>query len=560
LPSDNAPPEVHEPAPCGEIIDRAEKFRLDLPLLIILFGALAVRTIIAWLPIKTLLSYSFVPDDAFYYADIARNIIAGKGITYDGLAPTNGFHPLHLFVIIPLFCVFGKYAAVHAVLSLAAIYETVTTFLIFHNVKHLTKRRDAALAAAAFFAFFPLFMTATINGLETALSLMLLAATFTIFIKWWNDFTLRRAIITGLLSGMMMLARTDNVLFFIVLLLTFLIFGKGWNRLKIPLLAGITATIVLAPWLLWNICTFDDIVQVSGKASPWVIRVQELAKEDTSVMAVSLRTFNKYFFGQAQEFTGFGKGFFIVVFVLTATVILQRHLNMHRWRRHYWNLLLLLPLFIFIFLLIVIHAGIRWFMMTWYFAPIAFTSSLVLGITLSKIAEIIEFMVHRKKTRNTETDIRKTSGGRIFILVAAIILVLHAQYYSFKQFTIRRPIWYELAEFVKETVPDGARVGAFNSGAIGYYGGRPTSNLDGLVNNEAFEALTGDWFDQYIRDVKIEYIADEINYFSRFDLAAKGKLKPMLELVGKKLIHYHPKKPKKVTELAIFRVLPQNGK
>jgi len=50
----------------------------------------------------TLLNW-FNTDDAFYYFKVAQNIVAGRGVTFDGLAPTNGFHPLWMAVILPIF-------------------------------------------------------------------------------------------------------------------------------------------------------------------------------------------------------------------------------------------------------------------------------------------------------------------------------------------------------------------------------------------------------------------------------------------------------------------------
>jgi len=37
----------------------------------------------------------YIEDDFFYYARIAANIAAGKGSTFDGTTPTNGYHPLY---------------------------------------------------------------------------------------------------------------------------------------------------------------------------------------------------------------------------------------------------------------------------------------------------------------------------------------------------------------------------------------------------------------------------------------------------------------------------------
>ena len=38
----------------------------------------------------------YVADDAFYYLNIARNLAAGHGPTFDGSTATNGFHPLYM--------------------------------------------------------------------------------------------------------------------------------------------------------------------------------------------------------------------------------------------------------------------------------------------------------------------------------------------------------------------------------------------------------------------------------------------------------------------------------
>ena len=42
-------------------------------------------------------------DDGFYFLTIARSIAGGAGPTFDGLAPTNGFHPLWAYALVPIF-------------------------------------------------------------------------------------------------------------------------------------------------------------------------------------------------------------------------------------------------------------------------------------------------------------------------------------------------------------------------------------------------------------------------------------------------------------------------
>src|SRR6476660_5739494 len=45
----------------------------------------------------------FTRDDAYYYFKVAQNISEGHGSTFDGLNPTNGYHPLWMLVCIPIF-------------------------------------------------------------------------------------------------------------------------------------------------------------------------------------------------------------------------------------------------------------------------------------------------------------------------------------------------------------------------------------------------------------------------------------------------------------------------
>ncbi|MEJ7652805.1 MAG: hypothetical protein WKH64_05415 [Chloroflexia bacterium] len=54
----------------------------------------------------------YVPDDSYYYFEIARNL--GVRSTFDGVGQTNGYHPLWLLVITPIWWVFdGGDAPVH---------------------------------------------------------------------------------------------------------------------------------------------------------------------------------------------------------------------------------------------------------------------------------------------------------------------------------------------------------------------------------------------------------------------------------------------------------------
>ncbi|MFH1841774.1 MAG: hypothetical protein ABIF77_01070 [bacterium] len=68
--------------------------------LAVAFAATATKLLLIW---RGLPETSLIADDAYYYFTIARNLAEGLGPTFDGLASSNGFHPLWQFLLVPLF-------------------------------------------------------------------------------------------------------------------------------------------------------------------------------------------------------------------------------------------------------------------------------------------------------------------------------------------------------------------------------------------------------------------------------------------------------------------------
>ena len=47
-------------------------------------------------------------DDAYYYLGVAGHLAAGEGSTFDGLHPTNGYHPGWALLLVPVMAVAGS--------------------------------------------------------------------------------------------------------------------------------------------------------------------------------------------------------------------------------------------------------------------------------------------------------------------------------------------------------------------------------------------------------------------------------------------------------------------
>jgi hypothetical protein len=115
-------------------------------------------------------------DDAFYYLRIAHNVAHGRGSTFDGLAATNGYHPLWEVVCIALSLFFpaASKAEISVMFALQAGLNAVAAWAIYTALRSLN-----AVAAAATVAM--LLASAAIqgtltNGMESALAFAFMAA------------------------------------------------------------------------------------------------------------------------------------------------------------------------------------------------------------------------------------------------------------------------------------------------------------------------------------------------------------------------------------------------
>lgn len=124
-------------------------------------------------------------DDAFYYFVIARNLVAHGRFTFDGLHATNGFHPLWLFLVTPLFAVFGGHgheAPLRAVVVVQALLDGAASYLIARTLGARVGRAAAGVAALTVVAV-PTLQMVVGSGLESALVLLLLVRVWRSYLR-----------------------------------------------------------------------------------------------------------------------------------------------------------------------------------------------------------------------------------------------------------------------------------------------------------------------------------------------------------------------------------------
>ena len=72
----------------------------------ILVGIKLLLGVLVLLQTESFLLETFLADDAFYYFSIAKNIVSKGCICFNDGVINNGFHPLYLILITPLFWFF----------------------------------------------------------------------------------------------------------------------------------------------------------------------------------------------------------------------------------------------------------------------------------------------------------------------------------------------------------------------------------------------------------------------------------------------------------------------
>ena len=75
----------------------------------------------------------FIRDDAYYYYKIAQNIGEGHGSTFDGINPTNGYHPLWMLICIPIFTLarFDLILPLRVLVVLTGLIQVATAILLY---------------------------------------------------------------------------------------------------------------------------------------------------------------------------------------------------------------------------------------------------------------------------------------------------------------------------------------------------------------------------------------------------------------------------------------------
>lgn len=473
-------------------------------------AALAVRLWFVWQPLSELLS-RYNADDMYYYLTIARQIVAGRGVSFDGLAPTNGFHPLYLALLVAFEWLTpkGSTANIYLALTLLVLANVATALVLFKLVRRVARRETAYLAALVWLCN-PFALLATLEGVETALATFFFGLVVLAYLCYLEQddarARMRAALSVGVFSGLLVLARLDGALLLLALGVDWV-----WRAIRSSMRArssvwregsvgALSAGILLLPWFIWNWATFGTLLPVSGVAIAYTTHLGQFTWADRAqAMADSLRSLFGWVLVVNFQIALLNLGAAASALVLRRSR--QGAARANDIRRMWFLALYALAWFVF-------YGAYFLHRQLWYLLPIMFVGT-VGGVLLWERL----VLVCAASARGLRLWFLGSSAAAILLFCAWWVvwqsqgLALHPAQQD----------GYRVAVWLKEHTPPHARIGAWNSGIIAYFSERTVINLDGVVNNPLTQRVMRDGASFALRDIWGDAQAARIDYLTDYE-------------------------------------------
>jgi len=420
---------------------------------------------------------NFTVDDGYFYPQIARFIASGHGSTFNGIMPTNGYHPLWMLV-----CVVGAWitpASGPLLQLLTTIQDMLTLFCVILLVKIAVaaKKRGGILGCAPILFFSMVLGSWRLQEANLALALQLAVLTLVvpIFPGLQGRLAQWRIPLIGVLLGFTLLARLD-LIFFVGVVLTYELLHrdpmlKGSSRLLNLTLESVIVGALLAPYLGWNLIRFHHLEPISG------------------AIKSSFPHVHQWYIAS-------------YIFPVVGAILLNGSLLLKRERTSFDTVCLLTAAAAALHLVYTLSFGV---VSPWYF-------------TTGYLSLSLSFIWVTDRLLALKPSLVWIEGAFGILLFTTFLFIGSLRLFS--NFTYTRLVTgqvsfhgsyseskHALADKLRETLPAGSRIFVFDApGGIAYYSGMDILPADGLVADYAYNTdLAKEGFVRYAAEKHIDY-------------------------------------------------------
>lgn len=446
---------------------------------------LAANLIWASLPVNTLINW--IPDDSFYYFQPASMMAQGYIPSFDGIHAGNGFNPLWMFLLVPIFALksLSRDLPVNLALVLAALIMAASAYVLFRLLRLLKIDEIFAAGAAGTFLLWPSEITTAVDGEVTPIAILTISLLLYAYVRLISKERAGWGEIAGLgaLGGLSILARNDNVIFLGLILCHYLTRRRGENKWLAAAAATALTLTITAVWLIWNYSYSGHFFPTSGWAVP-LVHHAKLLPQPTKID--TLRAIGHMLAAKQYQFFFFSPGKWAILAVYGYAL-------WHAFRgraSHRAAVVIALPL-LFIIILYLVNAGVRFYIRTWHLGAAFFLNQLCLWFALG-------VFFHENRRRRTWAFL--AVGLYIAFCIVDGFYTFSRPYYPWQREMKAGGEWAREHPRL--------RVGAFNCGLLAYYSAENVVVLDGNMDTGAYEALRDRRLYDYCRRERLTHLVD----------------------------------------------------
>ena len=433
-----------------------------------------------------MLAEGLYADDAFYYFEIAANLMSGHGLSFDTINLTNGFQVLWLLLLLPVAGVIKDpdifVAVVWWIQVLLAGVAAGLTFVLANVLGPRPRTWIPSAIIISALPFLPLWNGGMVNGLETPAFTVALLGSLILLQNFRVAPSSKSAWLVATGLTLTLLGRLDGLLFVALTGIALWLWRTGTVQQRIHSIA--LPVVVSVAYFAANLILFGALSPVSG-ATKTVWGERELqAGIDAGMPEWRLRLKSMAWPEQfldpliSRLPAGLSDGFVIDAAVLLAVILSYAMIAWLYWRRDL-PVLVVFQMFLLGKILIYGYLQFGYAGYIWYWALDLF------GIVLF-VAVAVQGLLARRQTAATAAAFVVLAGFLAFGLIGNVVLERGRSEYSVD------PATDEIAEYAggkyasatlnESPVTSGLLMTSSDAGILGFYLQDPLVNLDGLVN------------------------------------------------------------------------------
>lgn len=472
-----------------------------------------------------------IVDDSYYYFALGKHLAAGQGARIDAEHLTSGFQPLWGFMSVIPFILFptSDSAAIITFQVMGIVVGLLCAAVIYRLAYRLSKSRWIALAVMSLWWLAPQGVVYQTSGMETGLGIFATMLVFYVLLSVFDNPSTRRVMLMGTVCGFAFLCRTDTLVLSAVVIAGMF----GWLAragyvmvLKKLTLFAVCMALILSPWLLFTRALGKGFMPESGDAVRLIAAAQFLN------LPPGPANVNQASFGSVQNLMRLSPFLisYLQNFAMNLYVMLPLQLIADEVNQSPELNTPLITFLVFIGVLLVAfrrndNSQWRQIMTVWWLYAVVMCglySFYVIGYWFNQrytmpVSESLAvlgscFLLGRVKlVKRSHFVALGASITLVFGLTYAMYYLLHPAYSW---------IFYGSASLIDNELDAASiwmnthlaptdRIGAFQSGLMGYYSHSQFINLDGKVNVAAHEAMrAGDIWNYICNEAKLNYVVD----------------------------------------------------